>query len=104
MKIKVVRDKMDTPRDTRDILHRPQSALYAKIALIGKLYEEVGEVANHQTDISEYADVYDVLVELARRNGFDISDIKEASRNKRKKRGGFRLCRILETTNHDNDK
>lgn len=102
MKIKVIRDNRGEPRDERD-KKISLDGINAKIALIGKLYEEVGEVANNQTDVYEYADVLEVLVELAVRNNINAKQIEEARKQKWLKLGGFEKCIVLITTNHDND-
>lgn len=61
-------------------------------ALRAKLEEEAREVAEAESRTSmleELADVYEVLLALARSASFDLRDVQEAARSKAEQRGAF---------------
>jgi len=60
-------------------------------ALRVKLWEEVSELvaADTDSDLEEFADVYEVLLSLAEVLGHSWSEIVMASKTKRASRGGF---------------
>ena len=75
-------------------------AAYA-VALRAKLEEEAREVAEAESRtaiLEELADVYEVLLALARSVAFDLRDVEEAARLKAEQRGAFhgRLYLIAE--------
>ena len=58
--------------------------------LEAKLSEECAELAaTRYSDVTEYADVFEVLLTLASRNGISEEDIAKARCRKRDERGGF---------------
>lgn len=66
-------------------------AAYA-VALRAKLQEEAREVAEAQSRtavLEELADVYEVLLALARSAAFDLRDVQEAAQLKAEQRGAF---------------
>lgn len=66
-------------------------AAYA-VALRAKLEEEAREVAETESRtamLEELADVYEVLLALARSAAFDLRDVQEAARLKAEQRGAF---------------
>jgi len=61
-------------------------------ALLDKLLEESQELAlaeSRQDRLEEAADVYEVLVAIARMSGFDFAEVEFAAERKRAERGGF---------------
>lgn len=60
-------------------------------ALDRKLVEEVAELRNAGVDdrVEELADVYEVLLALARAHGLDWHTVEQAADAKRSERGGF---------------
>ncbi len=64
------------------------------MALLLKLHEEASEIADAATDASEYADVLEVLLELAKINGVRWAAIEQALLCKRERLGGFHMAQI----------
>lgn len=78
-----------------------------KEELLKKLFEECMEVKKAQTidEITEeLADVYEVLLAIAKLNGKTIADIETVSTLKREKRGSFDKRIFLEKTSSKIDK
>ena len=78
-----------------------------KEELLKKLFEECQEVRKAQTidEITEeLADVYEVLLVIAKLNGKTIRDIETVSTLKREKRGSFDKRIFLEKTSSKIDK
>lgn len=72
-------------------VHVLDDAAYAA-ALRAKLQEEAREVADAESQtalLEELADVYEVLLALARSAAFDLQDVQEAARLKVAQRGAF---------------
>ncbi|MCG8506208.1 MAG: hypothetical protein MI755_16510 [Sphingomonadales bacterium] len=64
--------------------------------LRGKLLEELGELAAAKfQSAEEYADVLQVLQDLARENQVEWGDVEEARRIKKKDSGGFGIGVVL---------
>jgi predicted house-cleaning noncanonical NTP pyrophosphatase (MazG superfamily) len=92
MKTKLVRDKItEGPNKIRPC----NSDEGKQLALCLKLHEEAGEIADCPSDPSEYADMLEVMLELARLNGVNWSHIEKALVQKRKVLGGFRKGHVL---------
>ena len=77
-----------------------------KEELLKKLFEECMEVKKAQTidETEELADVYEVLLAIAKLNGKTIADIENVSTLKREKRGSFDKRLFLEKTSSKSDK
>ncbi len=103
MKVKLVRDRTpEIPRPanatgTRKFrIARSRSEKTAH--LCAKLHEEAAEVADAPGDVYEYADLLEVMLELAKMNGLSLRLIVKAMLSKRLKKGGFRKGLILTVT------
>ena len=88
MKIKLVRDKLPFPMMGNVTLKRALLAL--------KLFEESAEIADDPSDPAEYADLLEVMLELARLNGVPWAAIERKLWEKRELKGAFRLGRYKE--------
>ena len=64
--------------------------------LLEKLVEEANELLESNGDLSERADIAEVLKALDQQRGFDSTMIEEARAAKAKKRGGFEQRIFLE--------
>ena len=92
MSSKLVRDKHVAGAGERV---RPANTRAGQhLAITQKLHEEVCELADDPTDLGEYADVLELLQELARQNGVDWRDVEKVQCDKRAERGGFRKCLV----------
>jgi len=90
MQVKLVRDKYINiiPKDQIEILTDEQSHQW----LVAKIAEETQEIIDSNfNDISEYADVFEILIALAKKNGFTKADILRARNTKLKDKGSFDL-------------
>ncbi len=65
------------------------------LLLIGKLHEEAEEIRENMTDISEYADALQVLMDLAKSNGVIWALVEEEAKAKARIAGRFTEPRIL---------
>ena len=92
MKAKLVRDKSGPVKD--GCCATANSLQGKHMALLLKLHEEASEIADAATDPNEYADVLEVLLELAKINEVSWDSIEEALLAKREKLGGFRMAQI----------
>ncbi len=89
MKVKLIRDKLRLSNPSL-CLESVGDCHWVHVALlVGKLHEEVAEVADRMDDPSEYADVLQALMDLARLNGVSWQDIRDARVKKFHERGGF---------------
>ena len=90
---KLVRDKIGE-RDNESITVLPKWA--GTWALTEKLWEETGELVHSGwRDPAEYADVIEVLKEIARRHGVDWDDVEAERQRKHEEFGGFTMNRML---------
>lgn len=83
---KLVRDNvkpLDGEKQTR------LSPALHKSLLIGKLHEEVEEIARTPRNASEYGDVLACLIDLAALNGLKWEYVLDAEQAKRELKGGF---------------
>jgi len=93
MKAKLIRDKLGGHAGS---VVRPVNSMPGKqLALVSKLHEEAEEIAECATDPAEYADMIEVLIELARINGVSWEEIERTAIEKREERGGFRRGLIM---------
>lgn len=100
---KTIRDGMPKHEEVEDttvveLIHAdPDTAKHrlAVMMLINKLHEEVGEIAEKPFDVSEYADVHQVLIDLAAMNGISQGEIEIARQRKFEERGGFSQLRTI---------
>lgn len=86
---KLIRDKLDRviPANRLRIEDDPQ---IQRTLLIKKLAEEYNELIwSKFADVEEYADMMDVLEELAKRHNISAHDIEECREKKNKAKGGF---------------
>lgn len=100
MKVKMVRDKCGTgerPDGRRYVTHQVLGPI-RRLLLVQKMHEEVQEIAEAPTDPFEYADVLELLMELAASVDLSWDDVERARRSKRKERGGFEygLVQVVE--------
>lgn len=64
--------------------------------LFEKLTEEINEFKLTPT-VEEFADIMEVLEHISHHFGIDLADVKEAKKNKKLERGGFREKIILDS-------
>ena len=64
------------------------------MALLLKLHEEANEIADAATDPTEYADLLETLLELAKINEVPWSKIEKAMLSKREQLGGYQMAQI----------
>jgi len=87
MRVTLVRDDVVVPEGEA----RPANSLPGKqLALIGKLHEEVAQLAKESTDPFGYADLLEAVSELMRINEVSWASVEEASKQKRETSGAFR--------------
>ncbi|HIC80865.1 MAG TPA: hypothetical protein EYP07_07855 [Kiloniellaceae bacterium] len=94
MKVKLIRDKV-LPRGTGVSVEVASRSTH--IALLGaKLHEEAQEIVeSHCRKAEEYADLLQVLVDLALLNGVPVREIEQARANKKAAKGGFLAGRVM---------
>lgn len=68
---------------------RPASTSEALLGIQAKLLEECGELVKAPKDVSEYADVLQVLNDMATLNRVDWLDVVNEACRKNSERGGF---------------
>lgn len=91
-KVKLIRDKLNgIPGSSVIYCNGPQR----HALLVAKLHEEVQEIAENLTDPMEYADLYEVLLELADNNGVTLKDILNVRFDKLAACGGFSLGKLM---------
>lgn len=61
-----------------------------RVFLLKKMHEEIEEVARDPNDILEYADVLEILLELASEFGYTLEQIDHYRKQKAKVKGGFK--------------
>ena len=94
MRVKLVRDKVTPLGDGDDI--RPVNSLAGKVGLLSlKMHEETQEVALKPWDPYEYADLWEVILEMMRMNGVSVEEVEKAAVEKRKRLGSFRRGMVL---------
>lgn len=91
---KLVRDKVVDHLKRKGIPHKASPVRKKERVpsfLFRKLYEEVKELQDAKGDdrVSEFADVYEVLEELAREFKIKTQKIRRAQKKKRRDKGGF---------------
>jgi predicted house-cleaning noncanonical NTP pyrophosphatase (MazG superfamily) len=94
--VKLVRDLVHERH--RQHVYRTAGDNEIELFLRLKIVEEAGEVAsarNPQELMEELADVLEVMGEIARRNGFKLSDIDYLRAAKRLRLGGFQEGSVL---------
>lgn len=90
MKIKLVRNLLaQVPKEGVEVLKMTPASAEHRMALAAKLHEEAAEVNDHPTDITEYADLLEVLLQIAHFNDIKEDAIYYAMMKKRQERGGF---------------
>jgi predicted house-cleaning noncanonical NTP pyrophosphatase (MazG superfamily) len=92
-KVKLIRDKLE-PKGPITCQPVPSVAIHAAL-LVAKLHEEVGEVAEGLTDASEYADVLQALMDLARLSGVPWKQVETELDWKLGERGGFAGGKVM---------
>lgn len=99
VKVKLVRDRIDENcycRNDPEVNLRPCNTIDGKRMLLqAKLHEEASEIAEDPRDPAEYADLLEVLLELARVNGVPWQAIEHSLLEKRRQRGGFRRGMVM---------
>jgi predicted house-cleaning noncanonical NTP pyrophosphatase (MazG superfamily) len=97
---KLVRDKIPDHLRKKGILHK-SSPIRRKEQILGslfrKLHEEVDELKNAKGEgrVSEFADVFEVLEEIARESGIKTQRIRRVQKKKRSEKGGFQKKILL---------
>ena len=91
-KCKLIRDGLKPSGTT--CLPAPSRAIHAAL-LIGKLHEEVQEIAEDLTDAREYADVLQALKDLATLGGVSWKEVETQLVLKAERRGGFSDGKIM---------
>ncbi len=89
VKVKLIRDKLDSKNSHICLKSVRQYSWMHAALLVSKLYEEVAEVADGMDDLSEYADVLQTLMDLARLNNLAWQDVLDTRINKFHEHGGF---------------
>jgi predicted house-cleaning noncanonical NTP pyrophosphatase (MazG superfamily) len=99
VKVKLVRDHIErafTRQLNEGDTLAPCNTLAGKRMLLQqKLHEESAEIADNPGDPAEYADLLEVMLELAKTNGVPWAEIEKAVLEKREERGGFRRGMVL---------
>lgn len=91
MRVKLIRDFMQVTQGGE--VQFANSDTGKQVLLLLKLHEEAEEIALCPTDPAEYADMIEVLAELARLNGVSWDDIEQVAIDKNDEFGGFRQGR-----------
>lgn len=92
MRAKLIRDDMVVSQGGEV---RPANSLPGRqLALVCKMHEEAEEIAKDACDPAEYADLFEVMLELMRINEVPWAQVEAALLRKRAERGGFRKGRI----------
>ncbi len=93
MRVKLVRDHCAAVREAPDrddqTIGAANSLAGKHMALLLKLHEEADEISRDAQNPVEYADLLEVMLELAKINGVAWDDIEVAMREKHRERGGF---------------
>lgn len=93
---RLIRDQLATKeREGVRVEYLQAGSPMHKIALIAKLHEEVCEVEKAGTDVYEYGDVLQVLIDHAALHGISFADIKAAQEQKLRCFGGFSSGAIM---------
>lgn len=99
LKVKLVRDRIEQAftrkLDKGDTLAPANTLAGKRMLLQQKLHEESAEIANNPDDPAEYADLLEVMLELAKTNGVSWNSIEKAVLQKREERGGFQRAMVL---------
>ena len=93
LKAKLVRDKVE-PRDGTETVVCANSPQGHHIALCLKLHEEACEIEREPQDPTEYADLLQVMIDLARLHGVNWDEITEQVVKKGDRKGTFRMAKI----------
>ena len=96
MRAKLIRDKMNVShgQDYGGSVYCTGRSAEKQVALLLKLHEEAEEISRGATNPEEYADLLEVLVELAAINGVEWTAVMRAVSEKHDRLGGFKLGRI----------
>lgn len=98
MRAKLIRDDCEKvwtePLRSNQTIQTVNSITGKHMALLLKLHEETDEISRDATNPTEYADLLEVMIELARINGVRWASIEKALLAKRAERGGFRLGKV----------
>lgn len=87
---KIIRDKLVHVIDDKDLVKTTHPNIINKY-LVEKVQEELQEIVDSDLqDIEEYADLIQVVIDLARNNGITAKEIEEARIDKQYQKGGFR--------------
>ena len=90
MKVKLIRNKLALiPKDGIRVEKVDPASPVHRAMLVAKLHEEASEVGNAPRDVTEYADVMEVLLQLAHFNGIPERAIFDCMLAKRTELGGF---------------
>lgn len=100
---KLCRDKLPPHEDITEIevgqlfrCHPGSAEIRLRVlTLVSKLHEEVGEIAEKPHDVSEYADLMEVMYTLAAEYGISPHQINEERLRKRVERGGYDRMRLI---------
>lgn len=87
MRVKIVRDRMVIGKG--GTLQPVNSKAGKMMGLLLKLHEEADEISRGAECPEEYADLLEVMLEIARMNDVSWADIEAALLRKREERGAF---------------
>lgn len=85
---KAIRDKGPVDPGKGGIVKHVDDITFSGL-LAAKMHEEAAEIARDPNDINEYADLLEVMEELASRHGISLVQIRAAQLAKKLERGGF---------------
>lgn len=103
MRVKLIRDKAVTGRPVAELEELGIEVRYAngragKLALLHlKLHQEAAKLAMDPEALDPYADVVEVISELARENNLSWNAVAARVDEKKESEGGFRQGRVMIT-------
>lgn len=89
---KLIRNKYKDiiPHNKLSVVSPTESPIQYKKFLIDKIHEELDELAETDyTDIDEFADIYEVFLNIMKMQGITEQEVREARLKKLKLRGSF---------------
>ncbi len=104
MKAKLIRDHCPAVHDLTSDVSACDSDSEYHMALVGKMYEEVGEIAMDPTDPTEYADLLEAVLAMAASQDVEGTEIFHAMIAKRMMYGRFEDGLILTGSATDAEK
>ena len=88
--MKIIRDKLKDVIDADRLVIEPENKKQMSQFLIKKVQEELQEIIDSKMkDPEEYADLIQVVLDMARVNGIEDLEILKANAKKFQEKGGF---------------